>query len=161
MEPIIKEKTPMDNKAVFKQYKKLMDQKSLPDFWQKKYQLIYARLRKYYKITATLTNPMFDIILEKTAYYTAKLRYMESNDFAESGYDVNDPSSIILMSNMVQTLMKSCEQAMKYSETMKKSSTSKSFDVKIKAISQLSDKELNERLRGIVGGSEENPAFSD
>ena len=159
--PAIIKRKPQDNHAVYKQYKKLIDKKALPDFWQRKYELVYSRLRRYYKKTEGLENPMFELLLEKIAYITAKLRYMESEDFKDEGYDVNDPSSIMLMGNLVATLNKTCEQVMKYSMTTRKENISKSLSVRIKQVHELSDKELDERLRSIVTRPEASVDIAD
>ncbi len=131
-------------------YKKFIDEKSLPSDWQRLYRLEYRRIRSYYKKFMRIDNPVYNIIFEKVAYISIKLRYIESDEFAKNTeVDIEDPLFLKEYNNLISTLNKTMEQVMKYTEVAKKSIKKEELRLSINAQS-MTDKELNEHLQQII-----------
>jgi len=115
------------------------------------YKGLYKSLRAYYKVTIKPWNPLFDILLEKIAYVTAKLKYAEN--YRE---DANDnPNYADLYSKHIGLLIRCVDQLMKYTESTKKVSRVDRTEKIIKEVKDASTDKLKDRLAEIVGGKED------
>lgn len=144
-------------------YDKLLEDKSLPPYWQRKYRLAYRRFRKFYGIGARNSNPMHEILLEKIAYLSTKMMYYESPDFfAETGVPIENPVYMGKYDTLIKSMVKLVEQMQKYTEpkpvtTIKKKNLNLSVNTTAKELKELSNADLDNEIARLLGGAKGTP----
>ena len=139
-------------------YDKILEDKNLPEYWHRKYQLTLARWRKFYGLRArNKVNPMLEMLVERAAVLHTKMQYYESPDFStHTGLQIENPLYMGKYDAMLKTILKTAEQIQKYTEAVPKA-TSKNLNLKLEAtvkeLKKLNDGELDNELRALVGGS--------
>jgi hypothetical protein len=141
------------------QYDKVLEEKNLPDYWYRKYQLTLYRWRRYYGIKSrSNTNPMLDVLVERAALMHTKMQYYESPDFeTDTGVKIENPLYMGEYDKMVKSMLKTIDQIQKYTEAKPKAtSKSVSLDLKstVKELEKLKDAELDNEIRSLIGGTE-------
>lgn len=144
-------------------YDKLLEDKALPPYWQRKYRLAYRRFRKFYGIGARNSNPMHEILLEKIAYLSTKMMYYESPDFIEeTGVPIENPLYMGKYDTLIKSMVKLVEQMQKYTEakpitTVEKKSLNLSVKATAKELKELSNEELDSEIARLLDGGKGTP----
>ena len=133
------------NQKQYMENRKRIYETNFPEKWDKLYGLLKKRLIRYYFKEMGFKNPLFEIILEKIAYLTVKLKYVENEtrDIEQSKKAFESYSKILSLFN------RTLEQLMKYTERANKDKSAKKVR-DITEVKELSDEDLQQRLAGIV-----------
>ena len=141
-----------------KAYEKLIEDKNLPAYWYQKYSLFYRRLRKHYGIVRYKGNPLQEVLLEKIAYVSIKMQYIESPDFyKETGIPIENPIYLDKWDSILKIMLKFIEQMQKYTEPKppQKKETKKLVVNINKDLKEIPDADLNSVIRQLTSGEEE------
>lgn len=126
-------------------YKHLLYASGYPEEWDKLYRVLYKRLKRHYYKKLGYDNPLFEVILEKVAYLTTKIKYAESTPAKK----VDGERFSQMYNRTLKTLLATLEKLMKYTETTKKKVTQETINKEVK---ELTDEELNKELKKLIGG---------
>jgi hypothetical protein len=143
-------------------YDKIFEDKNLPEYWLRKYQLAHARWRRYYDMRARSkdNNPMHEVLVERMALIHTKMQWMEHPDFEkETGMKIENPLYMGAYDNLLKQMVKLADQIQKYTEAKPKAVARKetkklTVTATAKDIKELKDDQLNAAIRELISGEE-------
>jgi len=141
-------------------YDKILEDKNLPDYWLRKYNLAHARWRRYYGMRGRSgeINPMHEVLVERMALIHTKMQWMEHPDFEEeTGMKIENPLYMGAYDNLLKQMVKLADQIQKYTEPKPKAAIEKkslTVTATAKDIKELKDEQLNAAIKELISGEE-------
>jgi len=136
-------------------YKMKIMPKQLPEKWYNLYRLRYSKYSNFYKKNRGLLNPMFDVLVEKIAFLSVFLLYIESPDYGKNPETGKSDGTVSMLNPLyledyvkaVAGLNKVMEQMMKYTEV--KIIQKETHDIPIRP-KEIASGELDNRITELI-----------
>jgi hypothetical protein len=139
-------------------YDRAIEEKALPEYWYKKYRIVFSRWRKHYGLKRRVySNPMLEVLVERAALLHIKMQYYEHPDFVdETGVRIENPMYMGKYDEMLKSILRTIEQIQKYTEAKPKApSKSLRVNTTIQELNKLNDEQLDKEIRQIISTGED------